>query len=267
MSKLKGVFVRTNKKGEKFYRSSITYKNKHISLGSYSSDIEAHNAYLEAYDILINNSYKLLDYSNAFTLYFEKWVIIHNFRDNGYYFNTPIYLSKNFFSYFLDTGTELFFDVDDLFYYSHHKIIKRNGYLFVNDYGMQINILSRYGIKNYAVEGKDFIYKDGNPNNLRYDNIIIINRYHGVEKIINKHKEKYVAKININGYYIIGKYSSDILAAIAYNKAADYINNNNISNKNFPRNYIEDMDKITYQQLYFNMKISKKILNLKVLYE
>ena len=43
------------------------------------------------------------------------------------------------------------FDIDDLFYYSSHKILKRQGHLYVNDYGMQITILNRYGIKNYGV--------------------------------------------------------------------------------------------------------------------
>jgi hypothetical protein len=264
MDTLKGVSIRIKKNGKLSYRSSITYKNKHISLGTYSNKEDAYLAYTEANNIVFNNMYTFLDYKISFILPFEKWVILHNYRDNGYYFKTPIYLSKDYFSYFLDKYTELFFNVDDLFYYSNHKILKRNGYLFVNDYGMQINILSRYGIKNYAVEGKDYIYRDGNHNNLRYDNILVINRYHGVEKIIKNHKEVFEAKININGYYIIGKYSSDVIAAIAYNKAADYLNNNNICSKDFPRNYIIDIDSSTYKKTYEKTKISSKILSLKL---
>lgn len=36
--------------------------------------------------------------------------------------------------------------------------MRRGGHLFVADYGMQVNILNRYGIKNYAVKDKDYIF-------------------------------------------------------------------------------------------------------------
>ena len=45
---LPGSFQATKKDGTIYYRSSITYKNKHISLGSYSTDEEASFAYKEA---------------------------------------------------------------------------------------------------------------------------------------------------------------------------------------------------------------------------
>lgn len=78
-------------------------------------------------------------------LSFDKAVCLLNFRDNHLYFHNPIYLRKGYFSYFLSDDMELKFDIDDLFYYAGHRIQKRQGHLFVSDYGMQYSILSRYG--------------------------------------------------------------------------------------------------------------------------
>ena len=58
-----------------------------------------------------------------------------------------------YFSYYLSENEELKFDIDDLFYYSNHKIMRRGGHLFVSDYGMQISILSRYEIMLHKVNG------------------------------------------------------------------------------------------------------------------
>lgn len=85
-------------------------------------------------------------------------MILINFRDNGIYFGTPIYARSKFFYYYLSPTDVLKFDIDDLFYYSSRKIMKRNGHLFVADYGMQVNILNRYGIRNFAVAGKDYLF-------------------------------------------------------------------------------------------------------------
>ena len=40
-----GVFPAVRKNGTPFYRSSLTYKTKHISLGSYDTAEQAHQAY------------------------------------------------------------------------------------------------------------------------------------------------------------------------------------------------------------------------------
>lgn len=262
MSSSTGVYKTTRKNGTIYYRASITFSNKHISLGSFSSYISAHNAYLEAKDI-ISSDISLYDYAKTNTLTFHKFVVLINFRDNKYYIKNPIYLHKYYFSYFLDQSTELTFDVDDLFYYSNHKIFKKNGYMFVNDYGMQVNILSRYGIKNFAVNGKDYHFKDGDSNNLRYHNIIVTNKYYGVEKITKNNTPVYLSKIHINGYTKIGTYKTDIEAAIAYNKAVDFVIANNISSRNYTKNYISDIDsKENYLKLYDSIKISRNILSL-----
>ena len=48
----KGVYVAKKKDGTIYYCSSITFQNKHISLGSFSSEDEAAAAYLEAEKLL-----------------------------------------------------------------------------------------------------------------------------------------------------------------------------------------------------------------------
>ena len=71
--------------------------------------------------------------------------------------------------------------------------MKRGGHLFVADYGMQINIMSRYGIKNYAVLGKDyrFINEDTYDYNVKvsykkddYYKIELVNTLNNHEQVI-----------------------------------------------------------------------------------
>ncbi len=261
MTALKGVYQATKKNGTIYYRASITYKSKHISLGSYDTESLAHGAYIEAYELL-NAHATIHSYKSQHILSFEKWVILINYRDNGHYIKNPLYLHKYYFSYYLNEGTELTFDVDDLFYYSNHKIFKKNGYLFVNDYGMQVNILSRYGIKNFAVKDKDYYFKDGDCMNFRYHNIVVVNPYYGVEKVKKNTQPLYIAKINLNGYYKIGTYYTDTEAAIAYNKAVDFVLSHGITTKNFTKNYIADLSTAEYLALYHNIPLSSNLLSL-----
>ena len=193
-------------------------------------------------------------------LSYDKVVVLLNLRDNNLYFNNPIYLRKGYFSYFLSPSTELKFDIDDLFYYSEHRIQRRQGHLFVNDYGMQYSILGRYGIKPYAVSGRDYEFANGDTTDYRYSNIIIINRYHGVSEVYQKGVKKYRVLIHINGNYKIGTYSTEEKAAIAYNKAADLAKSHGI-NKNFPENYVESCSPREYADLYTKLRISKKYLD------
>lgn len=258
MPQYPGVTIAYKKNGECYYRAGITYRNKHISLGSFNSAKQGNQAYETALLVIRENKYNLIDYSENFGLDFEKWVILMNFRDNGIYIKNPIYLRTNYFLYYISRDTYFLFDTDDLFYYGHHKIMMRGGHLFVSDYGMQVNILTRYSIKNYAVAGKDYCFINGNEHDLRYSNIEVINHYHGV--FYSKHKSLlcYTAKIHIEGEYLIGRYSSEKEAAIAYNKAADMLKRNGCK-KNFPVNYISDMDEIEYAKLYHNLRISKNL--------
>ena len=142
---LPGVYGAKKKDGTSYYRASITYKNKHISLGSYEHEKDAHLAYLEAGKITSKSEIDIDRYNSKSVLDFKKWVVLINYRDNDMYVKTPIYLKEKFFYYYFAPEDYLIFDSDDLFYYSTHSIMRRGGHLFVADFGMQVNILSRYG--------------------------------------------------------------------------------------------------------------------------
>lgn len=157
-----GVYQTSKKDGSLYYRASLTYHAKHISLGSSSDAAIAHAIYREAMDILSSPAITPENYTSRIRhLSFEKAISLLNFRDHGMYIKTPIYLQKGFFSYYLEADYDLKFDNDDLFYYSSHKIMRRGNHLFVNDYGMQYNIAQRYGIKNYGVAGRDYVFVNG----------------------------------------------------------------------------------------------------------
>ena len=243
-----GVYQATKKNGETYYRSSITYRRRHISLGSYHDALLAHLAYRSASRLIAEGSALTLEnYRPTSVLSFEKWVILLNFRDNGIYLSTPIYIRPRFFYYYLSPNHVLKFYTDDLFYYYSHKIMRRGSPYFVADYGMQVNIASRYGIKNYAVCGVDYDFLNGDPTDFRRENLCIRNTYHGV-------------RIHINGYYKVGVYDTVTEAAIAYNKAADILKKNGLR-KNFLQNYVEGISPSTYAEIYSALSISPRIIN------
>jgi hypothetical protein len=258
---LEGVLPSTKKSGERYYRSSITYKSKHISLGGYPTAELAHQDYKTARSLLQTDStLTLTDYRSDLILPFEKWVILLNFRENKLYIGTPIYIRYKYFYYYLSPDHILKFDLDDLFYYSSHKIMCRGKHYFVADYGMQVNIASRYGIKNYGVEGVDFIFINGDSTDFRRENIEIRNVYHGVRKEIKGSKSVYCARIHIRGNYQIGTYQTDIEAAIAYNKAIDILQKKGVT-KQYTPNYIENLSAREYADIYSRIRISPKLLS------
>ncbi len=259
-NRLPGVSISRKKNNSIYFRSSLTFQNKHISLGSFDTMIKAHLAYREAWELLENSLLTIDSWNKHYILSFEKWVSLANFRDNGIYICNPIYTRQKFFYYYLDNSLRLVFDMEDLFYYSMHKIMRRGGHLFVSDYGMQYNIVNRYGIKNYAVIDRDYQFINGNPFDFRYENILIINRYQGVIKAKIKGIMKYKVQIHVNGNYIVGTYHTENEAAIAYNKAVDYVRSKNIL-KNYAVNYIEDITNAEYAEIYSKIKISKKLRN------
>lgn len=257
---LPGSFTAIKKDGSIYYRASVTYKNKHISLGSYKSNEDASNAYWEASDILAGK-YEINDYNSIKFIHFEKFITLINYRDNDVYIKTPIYMMQHYFLYYLSDEIIFKFDIEDLFFYSTHKITSRGNHYFVADYGMQINIHSRYGIKRHAVEGRDYKFVNGDKYDYRYENIEIINRFFGVEKISKNNTSKYKTKIFYKGNHIVGTYSSEIEAAIAYNKAADIISNK-YNNKSFDINYPENMSPSEYAAIYTRIKISNKLYKI-----
>lgn len=260
---LRGVYPATKKDGTVYYRASITHQNKHISLGSYDTPGEAHAAYWEGAILLTKKDMGLDSFGPNRILEYKKWVTLINFRDNNIYLNAPIYLRPNYFEYHLSPTDILKFSTDDLFYYSNKQIMKRGRHFFVADYGMQVNIANKYGIKNYAVQGRDYIFKNGDDLDFRYQNIKIINHYRGVTSKMTKRGMKYTSRIHIIGNYTIGSYTTEEAAAIAYNKAIDILKAKGVK-KNFTPNYLEDLPASKYAEIYSTVKISSKIENFKV---
>ena len=258
--KLPGVFKAKKKDGTAYFRASFTYRSKHISLGSFSDPETAHEAYLQAIALTREALLTIDSYTHTSPLSFEKWVCILNFRDNGIYFSTPIYVRPRFFYYYLSPHERLIFDIDDLFFYSSHKIMRRKNHFFVADYGMQITITSRYGIKSYGVEGRDYRFRNGNNHDFRYENIEIFNTYHGVSKVTHRGKPRYKAQIHLKGNYTIGYYKTEAEAAIAYNKAVDILKRNGCR-KNFLQNETEGILPSVYAKIYSELKLSPRILN------
>ena len=256
----KGVFLAKKKDGSIYYRSNITHKGKHVSLGSYDDEETAAQAYEAAQRLYSDTSITLLNLDpGSLPLPFDKAVSIINHRDNGIYIKTPVYLQQGYFSYFLKGIGELKFDNDDLFYYSSHRILVHDGHLYVNDFGMQYGILSRFGIKNHAVAGRDYIFANGDDHDFRYQNIIVINRFHGVRRSDKAGIIYHETRIHINGEYLIGRYSDDRIAAVAYNKAADAAINAGIR-KSFPQNYIADYTAAEYADIYRSITLPAKYL-------
>lgn len=256
---MEGCFPAQKKDGSLYYRASVTYRAKHISLGSFSVQENAVNAYREAKRLLSDASLSLSDYMEECFLSFEKWVVLVNFRDNGVYFSTPLYVRPRFFYYYLSKDLVLKFDVDDLFYYSSHKIMKRGGHYFVADFGMQVNILNRYGIKNYAVPGRDYRFENGDTTDFRRENLVILNRYHGVS--YEKEKGLYLSKIHVRGNYVIGRYATMEEAAIAYNKAVDILKKAGCP-KAFVPNYVENIPAGMYAEIYTRLPVSSKLYEI-----
>lgn len=259
MTKLPGICAARKKDGSLYFRASITYQTKHISLGSFDTEASASRAYKEARLLLDHPEITIGQYSLFSCISHDKFISLLNFRDHGIYFKTPIYLCRQYFEYHMSATEILKFDRDDLFFYASKKIQKKGGYLFVSDYGSQYSILSRYGIRPFAVYGRDYRMVNDDTLDFRYSNIEIINQYAGVRKKESASGQiQYQTKIHVNGDIIVGTYADEITAAIAYNKAADTLAVHGIC-KAFARNYIVSMTNEQYRTAYNSILISKKL--------
>lgn len=255
-----GIYTAQKKDGTVYYRANIHYHAKHISLGSYATQAQAAEVSDSAHALLADPSAALphvFFHRTYAAIPYDKIVTLLNFRDNGMYLGTPIYLkSAHYFVYYLSPEIELKFDNDDLFYYSSHRILQRGGHLYTNDYGMQVSLLSRYGIKSHAVTGVDYEFVNGDPTDLRYANVRNINPYYGVSRIDNNGRISYLTRIHINGNYQIGIYSSETEAAIAYNLAVDLAKAAGID-RNYPTNYIAGLSASEYADIYTRICVSR----------
>ncbi len=122
--------------------------------------------------------------------------------------------------------------------------------------------MSRYGIKNYAVEGRDYRFINGSRNDLRYENIEILNRFHGVNVVKEKGLTRYQVKIHVKGNVNVGTYDTEMEAAIAYNKAIDLLKKAGID-KAYSPNYMEGISPDVYADLYRSIQVSSRLYNFR----
>lgn len=262
MKKTTGVYTTKKKDNQTSYKVSITYKRKHISLGSFSDYDYACDVYKDAKSIIDDSGITLESYKNEMHISHDKFVTLLNFRDNGIYLPNPIYVRKQYFEYYLTEHRILKFDRDDLFFYAAHRIQQKGGYLFVSDYGSQYKILSRYGVKPFAVYGRDYLMINGDKDDFRYSNIKILNAYVGVTRNQEAATPLFTATIHIRGNYIVGRYNTEEAAAIAYNKAVDTLHSCGIK-KAYIKNYISGLSSEEYHKIYDEIKISDAIHEIK----
>jgi ATP-dependent Clp protease adapter protein ClpS len=269
-----GAYLWKDKSGKIWYRSKISHKGVSVSLGSFKSKSEAGAAFEEAarlYDsdisidrvLLSDGQRKAHRDENGFRDCFlsgSKVVSIINHRDHNIYIKTPIYIRSTYFSYYLGDGTELKFDMDELFFYSSHRILKRGGSLYINDFGMQVRLLDRYGIHSFSVAGRDYEFQDGDPCNLRSANILVINPYFGVQKKKAGSIYYYECSIHLNGDYLIGRFKDEVTAATAYNKAVDYARDHGMK-KQFTENYIEGLSPRRYADIYTSVELPQNFIS------
>ena len=102
---------------------------------------------------------------------------------------------------------------------------------------------------------------NGHPTDFRRENLQIHNIYHGVRKTAAKNGQYvYTVRIHIRGNYIVGRYATDIEAAIAYNKAIDILHSKGVTS-NFTPNYVEAITPRRYAEIYSTLDIAPGILN------
>lgn len=70
----------------------------------------------------------------------------------------------------------------------------------------------------------------------------------------------YTVRIHLRGNYIVGRYNTDIEAAIAYNKAIDILRSKGVTN-NFTPNYVDGIAPSHYAEIYSSLTIAPGILN------
>ena len=71
---------------------------------------------------------------------------------------------------------------------------------------------------------------------------------------------KYECVIHVRGNYIVGRYSDEITAAIAYNKAVDILAAKGFK-RNYSKNYIQSLSSEEYLEKYDKIEISRRIMD------
>ncbi len=235
------------------YKVYLLHQSKKIYLGLYSTKELAENALHEA-TCVMENPIDVTHYTCSFISY-KKFISLCNFRDRHVYIKNPIYIYDNYFCYYLSQDVVLTFDMKDLFFFSTYKVCKRGNYLYMQDSITQQSILTRFGIPPHSVYGVDYQFKNGCMYDFRRDNLEIINSYKGVTRRQIKDKLIYVAKIFVHQNIIIGHYTSELEAAIAYNKAIDILLEKGIQ-RDYIKNSIPYLTLSEYNEIYNKLAIS-----------
>ncbi|ONI38134.1 hypothetical protein AN639_05805 [Candidatus Epulonipiscium fishelsonii] len=193
-------------------------------------------------------------------LSFNKVVILINLRDNGTYFKNPIYTHKNYFSYYISPDIELLFDLIHLFFFATYKIYKRGNLFYTQQTFTQSSILNRLGIIPSSRANIDYKFKNDNPFDFRSHNLEILKRYYGVSRIEKDEKILYQTRISKPNTIIIGVFESEVEAAIAYNKAVDYLKSIGKQYK-LNSNIIIYITKQEYENIYSKIELPFKLTN------
>lgn len=245
------------------YKVYLLYSKKKIYLGSYDCHAKASRALEEANHIM-NAPFGHLDFTTS-VIDYKKIITLCNFRDHKVYIKNPIYLKDKYFYYYLSKDIILTFDMKDLLFFSTYKICKRGNYLYIQDSISQQSLLNRFGILSHSISGKDYLFKNGNAYDFRRDNIEIINTYKGVTKKVKNQETFYTASIYTDKPILLGYYSSEIEAAIAYNKAIDFLMANSSNCRNYIPNDIPFLTKAEYDAIYDHLKLSPRLKNPKAI--
>ena len=96
----------------------------------------------------------------------------------------------------------------------------------------------------------------------QYENIVVINNYHGVSYTTHYGKPVYKTVIHVVSNYVVGYYPTALDAAIAYNKAIDILTANGFD-KAFMTNYIDSIPASMYAEIYSRVSISDRITALR----
>jgi hypothetical protein len=246
------VLVATHTK----YRVYYLHRNKRIYIGLYDKEENAKKAY-QLVDSLMHNSQPISAFKPDL-INFKKYVSLINFRDHSWYSTQPIYLYDTFFYYYFSPTCYLTLDKRDLLFFSTHTIGKKNNYIYIQYPFCKVSILDRFGLNTTCQYGKDYCFRNGNRLDFRRENLEILNIYKGVKKIDTSKNSHYVAQIYTDRPIIIGHYDSAISAAIAYNKAADYVEQL-LPHKNYKRNDLSFLTQAEYDTLYNQLLISPRI--------
>lgn len=248
------IYPATNER----YRVYYLHKTKKIYIGLYNTYEEALLAY-NFVEKLFTNHLSLDDYVSHYPIAFEKFIACINFRDNHMYFKTSIYVHSDHFKYYISPDLYLIFDLKDLLYFSTKRIHKRGDYLYTYIGDQQENILKRFGFNKSMTYLKDYTFINGNRYDFRRKNIHVINHYYGVSLETKYNKPTYVTRITINRrILVVGHYASEMLAAIAYNKALDLVTTS-LKEHNYSKNNFPFLTRQEYDSLYESLPISKRL--------